>query len=90
MLGTPVPDNILDLDKKQLHALHAGFDDEIAEIHEKKRRVRDIITAKDLQAGLASRAGFDTNLGLGPTPDSEGLLKELAARLGFKVTKEDK
>lgn len=66
MLGVPVPDNLHLMDKAALHKAHSGYDAEIAEINAKKLLVRDAITAKDQAESLATRAGFDTVLALGP------------------------
>jgi len=65
-IATPVPDNLMDMSLEDLHKLHAQYWDEHAHVKAKRAAIKPAIDAKQLQKDLATRAGFDNILQLGP------------------------
>lgn len=90
VLGLPVPANLEDMTLEEIHALHAKFGEERTQLKLKQMSIMPALQAKQQIKDLATRAGFDTVLGMGPGLDEQALLNKLAAKLGFTVTKGDK
>ncbi len=86
-LGFELPENLATLSLDELHALHARTWPEAEEIQAKRGALMPFIAVRQAEANLASRAGFDQQLALGG--GEESLLKTLAAKLGFTITKKE-
>jgi hypothetical protein len=82
-VGTPIPAAVAEHDAlatlnqhtpeqmkgalAQLHAIHANYDDEIGQLHLKKVEVRRVLTKIYANRDMATLAGYDKVLTLGPS-----------------------
>ena len=86
-LGFQLPENLATLSLDELHALHAKCWPEREELAQKQLKLKPFIDVRQAEKDLATRAGFDQQLNLGG--GEESLLKSLAAKLGFNLSKKE-